>query len=60
MSHPEFIARVLQATVLLAIVASDLYFVSTGAVRKSLVVMQLMMIVTAMIIGYSRQARRRR
>jgi hypothetical protein len=51
------LGRLLQVGVLLAILLGDLYFLSTGAVRPSLVVAQLMMILTVMILSFKRRNR---
>ena len=47
-------ARLIQISILLAILASDFYFLSTGAVRPSLIVTQILMILTVAILTYSR------
>ncbi|MBM3760627.1 MAG: hypothetical protein FJW36_10320 [Acidobacteria bacterium] len=52
-----WVARLIQVSILLGIGAVDLYLVSTGAVKSSLVVVQIMMILTVMILS---RARRRR
>jgi hypothetical protein len=50
-------ARLIQLGILFAILAADLYFVSTGAVRPSLVVAQIMMILTVGILRFARSHR---
>lgn len=47
--------RAVQLTVLGAIVVSDLYFLQAGLVRPSLVVAQVMMIVTVWILRVARE-----
>ena len=49
--------RIVQVGTLVAILLGDLYFLATGAVRPSLVVAQLMMILTVMIISFKRRNR---
>jgi hypothetical protein len=39
---------------LVVILAADVFMIATGSIRSSLIVMQLMMILTVMIIVYSR------
>ncbi len=39
---------------LVIILAGDVFMIATGSVRSSLIVMQLMMILTVMIIAFSR------
>lgn len=52
-----WVARLIQVSILLGIGAVDLYLISTGAVKSSLVVVQIIMILTVMILS---RARRRR
>jgi hypothetical protein len=52
-----FAARLIQLSILFAILAADLYFVATGAVRPSLVVAQIMMILTVGILRFARSHR---